>query len=42
MYNSTSLATFAADVNGGNTRLLATPASANNTTFKVTRISVAL
>jgi hypothetical protein len=42
MYNSTSLATFAADVNAGNTRLLATPASANNTTFKVTRISVAL
>jgi len=42
MYNSTSLATFAADVNSGNTRLLATPASANNTTFKVTRISVAL
>jgi len=42
MYNSTSLATFAADVDSGNTRLLATPASANNTTFKVTRISVAL
>ncbi len=42
MYNSTSLATFAADVNSGNTRLLATPATANNTTFKVTRISVAL
>jgi len=42
MYNSTSLATFAADVSAGNTRLLATPATANNTTFKVTRISVAL
>jgi hypothetical protein len=42
MYNSTSLATFTADVDSGNTRLLATPASANNTTFKVTRISVAL
>ena len=42
MYNSTSLATFTADVNSGNTRLLATPASTNSTTFKVTRISVAL
>lgn len=42
MYNSTSLATFTADVDSGNTRLLATAASTNNTTFKVTRISVAL
>jgi len=42
MYNSTSLATFTADVDSGNTRLLATPASTNSTTFKVTRISVAL
>lgn len=41
MYNSTSLATFAADNSGGVTRLLATPASTNSTTFRITRISVA-
>ena len=32
---STSLATFALDVNSGNMRLLATPASTNSTVFKV-------
>jgi hypothetical protein len=42
MYNSISLATFAADVSGGNTRLLASPASTNSITFKVTRISVSI
>lgn len=33
MYNSVSLATFTADVNAGNLRLIMTPASANNTTY---------
>jgi hypothetical protein len=32
---STSLSTFALDVNSGNMRLLATPASTNSTVFKV-------
>ena len=32
---STSLATFTLDINSGNMRLLATPASTNSTTFKV-------
>ena len=32
---STSLSTFALDINSGNMRLLATPASANSTVFKV-------
>ena len=32
---STSLSTFALDINGGNMRLLATPASSNSTVFKI-------
>jgi hypothetical protein len=40
MYTASSLATFTADVAGGFTRILATPASSNSTTFKVVRISL--
>ena len=40
MYTSAALATFTADVSGGNIRILATPASTNSTTFKVARVSV--
>ena len=35
-----SLATFSVDINAGNVRLLATPASTNSTTFKVVNYSV--
>lgn len=40
MYTNAALATFTADVNAGNIRILATPASGNLTTFKVARVSV--
>ena len=40
MYTNAALATFTADVSGGATRIIATPASTNSTTFKVARISV--
>ena len=40
MYTSAALATFTADVSGGSLRILATPASANSTTFTVARISL--
>ena len=40
MYTASALATFTADVAGGFTRVLATPASSNSTTFKVVRISL--
>lgn len=40
MYTNAALATFTADVSAGTIRILATPASANSTTFKVARISV--
>jgi hypothetical protein len=37
---SNSLATYDVDVNGGNVRLLATPASTNSTEFKITRSTI--
>jgi len=37
-----ALANFTADISGGNMRLVATPASANSTTFKVMRNSIAV
>jgi hypothetical protein len=40
MYTGAALATFTADVSGGSLRILATPASANSTTFTVARISL--
>jgi len=40
MYSSTSLASFSADVSGGNVRLLVTPASTNSTTFTYLRDSL--
>jgi hypothetical protein len=40
MYSSAALATFSADVNAGNLRLLATPASTNSTTFETIRTSI--
>jgi len=40
MYSGSALATFTADISGGNMRLLATPASSNNTTFSVVRTSL--
>ena len=35
---SSALATYDVDINGGNVRLLATPASTNATTFKVMKL----
>jgi len=40
LYTSAALANFTVDVSAGNVRLLATPASANNTTFNVVRTSL--
>jgi len=40
MYTNTALATFTADVLSGNTRILATPATTNNTTFTAVRITL--
>jgi len=40
MYNTTALATFTADVSGGEVRLLVTPASATSTVFSVVRTSL--
>lgn len=40
MYNTSSLASFTADVSGGAVRLLVTPASATSTTFSVVRTSL--
>jgi hypothetical protein len=40
MYSSAALATFSADISGANLRLLATPASANSTTFTVIRTTI--
>jgi len=40
MYSSAALATFSADISAGNLRLLATPASANSTTFTVIRTTI--
>lgn len=40
MYNTTSLASFTADVSGGNLRLLVTPTSATSTVFSVVRTSL--
>jgi len=40
MYNTSSLASFTADVSGGNLRLLITPASATSTVFSVVRTSL--
>ena len=37
IYTSSNLATFTVDINSGNIRLLATPASSNTTLFQVTR-----
>lgn len=37
IYTDSDLATFTADINSGNIRLLATPASTNQTLFQVTR-----
>lgn len=37
IYTNDNLATFTADINSGNIRLLATPASTNSTLFQVTR-----
>lgn len=40
LYTSAALATFAADLSAGSIRILATPASANSTTFDVVRTSL--
>ena len=40
MYNNISLASFSADVSGGNLRLLVTPSSATSTTFSVVRTAL--
>ena len=40
IYSSVALAAFSADTSAGNLRLLATPASANSTTFTVIRTSI--
>jgi hypothetical protein len=40
MYNTSSLASFTADVSGGALRLLITPASATSTVFSVVRTSL--
>lgn len=40
MYNTSSLASFTADVSGGDLRLLITPASATSTTFSCVRTSL--
>jgi hypothetical protein len=40
LYTGSALANFTADISGGSVRLLATPASANSTTFNVVRTSI--
>lgn len=40
LYTASALATFTADISGSSVRLLATPASSNNTTFTVVRTSI--
>jgi len=40
MYNTTSLASFTADVSGGNLRLLVTPTSATSTVFSAVRTAL--
>ena len=40
MYNTTSLASFTADVSGGSLRLLVTPTSATSTVFSVVRTTL--
>ncbi len=40
LYTASALATFTADISGGSVRLLATPASSNNTTFTVVRTGI--
>jgi len=42
MYDNTSLASFTADVSGSDVRLLATPASATSTVFKIFKTLIAV
>lgn len=42
IYTGVELATYTADINAGNIRLLATPATANNITFKVVEHMIAV
>ena len=42
VYNSVAVATYDVDISGGNLRLLATPASASSTTFKVSFTSIVI